>query len=406
MNLIKRVLLIPNPRVDLRRFYSDAPSAIIASYLEVVQQNLFVLTDCSDEERSGLRIDQYVLWNQNSDLAGIVGKALRFTRLCRGGTERHHRLAAGTMICMARHRLDVAVVHTSRMDWAGELARLLQYFGKQTVVYHHTAEDHLCGERTMLTLCKECLGHIFVSEVASRRFVETAGCLGRRELRYGVIPNGVDVNVFAPVTLEGVVAGRQRLGIAPGARVLGVFGRLLPRKGILLSALIGLEVQRGLYGGVVLLVAGEGPCEKELQVLASSLNGNALRGGFEVRMVGRLHHTQVREVIGLCDAVLICSVEEESCPMVALEAQACGVPVVAFDVGGMKEAVVGENIVPRGDVRAMIERVAMLLGCPAALEEMRRKAREHAVERFTKERMCEDFINLMNLWTGENGTKA
>ena len=80
--------------------------------------------------------------------------------------------------------------------------------------------------------------------------------------------------------------------------------------------------------------------------------------------------------------VLVMPSHYESFGMVALEAMACGTPVIASDVGGLGFLVQdGETgfTVPTGDVDAMCEKLSLLLGDDVLRERMGRRAAEVAL---------------------------
>jgi glycosyltransferase involved in cell wall biosynthesis len=79
----------------------------------------------------------------------------------------------------------------------------------------------------------------------------------------------------------------------------------------------------------------------------------------------------------------------EAFPIGVLEALACGVPQVATDVGGTREAITGETgiLVPPRDPRALAEAVVALLGDPDRRARMAAASRARHAERFTVERM-------------------
>ena len=80
-----------------------------------------------------------------------------------------------------------------------------------------------------------------------------------------------------------------------------------------------------------------------------------------------------------------------------LEAMACGVPVIASDVGAISELV--ENnvtglLVPFGDVEALAKAILMLLGNPELYEKMGNRAREKAVHEFRLENVMSQLIDF------------
>ena len=97
----------------------------------------------------------------------------------------------------------------------------------------------------------------------------------------------------------------------------------------------------------------------------------------------------------------------EAFPLTVLEAQACGLPVVAFDVGGIREAVVNGRtgyLVGRGDVRKFVRMVMRLISDKKLREWMGSKAREQA-EKFRWDNVVKKYIELYKRCCGEYGIK-
>jgi glycosyltransferase involved in cell wall biosynthesis len=132
-----------------------------------------------------------------------------------------------------------------------------------------------------------------------------------------------------------------------------------------------------------LAVIGDGELRGELERRAAALGlGDRLRFFGFSRPAAR----QLREL----DVFVLPSLWE-AFPISILEALACGVPQVATDVGGTREAVAdGETglLCPPGDVGALADRVARLLGDPATRERMAAASRARHGELFTLDRMA------------------
>jgi D-inositol-3-phosphate glycosyltransferase len=161
--------------------------------------------------------------------------------------------------------------------------------------------------------------------------------------RVVTVAPGVDLEHFRPGEAS---AARTRLGVPPDAVLLLFVGRVQPLKApdVLLHAaarMLQRDAERGtaLRDRLVVAVVG-GPSgtgllePTALQDLAHSL-GIADRVRFETPQGGR---DRLRDWYAAADAVAVPS-HNESFGLVALEAQACGTPVVATDVGGLRTTV-------------------------------------------------------------------
>jgi glycosyltransferase involved in cell wall biosynthesis len=181
---------------------------------------------------------------------------------------------------------------------------------------------------------------------------------GFRREQIEVIRNPVDRERFRPATGEERVDARAALGLGPTDRVTLALGRLDRLKGIDVL----LEAWRALaerHPSAVLLLAGDGPERASLERWAQ---GRGLRS---VRFLGQ--RSDVRSLLWAADVLAMPS-RQEAMPMAALEALACGVPVVGSRVGGIPEIVRdGENgiLVPAEDAGALARALDGLLSDPA-----------------------------------------
>ena len=161
---------------------------------------------------------------------------------------------------------------------------------------------------------------------------------GADPARVLVVPPGVDLDRFAPTDRR---RAREQVGVAQDAVVLLFVGRIQPLKApdVLLHAAARLLADEpGLRDRLQVLVvgapSGSGLAEpRKLQELATSLGIADV-----VRFVPPQRPAELAAHYRAADVVVVPS-HNESFGLVALEAQACGTPVVAAAVGGLTTAV-------------------------------------------------------------------
>lgn len=163
--------------------------------------------------------------------------------------------------------------------------------------------------------------------------------------RVAVVPPGVDLEVFTPGA--GAQAARRELGLPPDAHLLLFAGRIQPLKApdvLVRAAARMLHRDPGLRGRLLVGVLG-GPSgsglehPEELQDLARSLGLVGVPGVPDVvRFEPPADRVTLATWLRAADVVAVPSYNE-SFGLVAIEAQACGTPVVAAAVGGLRTAV-------------------------------------------------------------------
>jgi glycosyltransferase involved in cell wall biosynthesis len=175
--------------------------------------------------------------------------------------------------------------------------------------------------------------------------------------RYGeeprVIFNGIDLAMFRPVAPDPVL---RRYG----ERLLLYVGRLQPWKGVdtAIRALPAIP-------GASLLIAGEGEERERLARLAQE-QGVAQR----VHLLGTVPREELPRFYSSVDLLLATSFASETFGISLVEAQACGLPVVASRFGGFSEVVDEERtgmLVPPRDPQALAAAVNTLLNDPPRL---------------------------------------
>jgi D-inositol-3-phosphate glycosyltransferase len=198
--------------------------------------------------------------------------------------------------------------------------------------------------------------------------------------RVETVSPGVDLTVFRPGP---VAAARRRLGLPADAAVLVFAGRIQPLKGpdiVLRAAAELLRSRPELADRLVVVIVG-GPSGSEVGA-PGRLGGLADALGISdcVRLEPPCPQRELADWYRAASVVLVPS-HSESFGLVALEAQACGTPVVAAAVGGLRTAVRDgySGILVDGHDPVVYARVLSgLISSPDWLAELSRGALRHA----------------------------
>ncbi len=234
------------------------------------------------------------------------------------------------------------------------------------------------GTLTRMGIWMERLTYMRCGVITACCEADRAGILARHPSlaeRVRTVPNGVDLTEVDSLAQPGVVG-----------RILFV-GRLTEQKGadVLLRAWAAVEAVGRHYE---LLIAGTGPQEAALRSLAEQLSLK------NVTWLGQLTPDEtVRAVHG---AEIVCLPSRwEGMPLVALEAMAARRPVVASDVGGLREVVVhGESgfLVPRENPAALSHALQCLLHEPKRAVALGNAGRRRCERHFNWERLVDCYI--------------
>lgn len=216
-----------------------------------------------------------------------------------------------------------------------------------------------------------------------------------------VLPCGVDPAEFSPRDGE---AMRARLGLGRRPVVLTI-SRLVSRKGHDLVIRAMAEVLRRVPDAVYVL-AGTGTPE-----YVSHLRAVAETAGVShaVRFVDYIESRDLAGLYSAGDVYVMASrtldggANYEGFGITYLEANACGVPVIGADSGGVADAIVdGETgyLIPPDDVPALAERILRLLGDPALAGRMGAAGRARVLRELTWDRVGGRFLDALEKRTG------
>ncbi len=222
---------------------------------------------------------------------------------------------------------------------------------------------------------------VFVSDLQRSFFYR----LGIRPRSDEVIHNGIDLAHFSAAAVADVAqALRRQLGFQDDDLVIGVCAgfREEKRQVDLLDALQRLRA-RGLPAKALLV--GDGLMRPQIEARRDAL-------GLADAVVLAGFQQDVRPFVAACDVMALTS-HAETFPISTLEYMALGKPLVASDVGGMREQVEdGHNglLYPAGDIDALVGHLASLAD-PVRRAELGAVARQVVEARFSQGVMVERF---------------
>jgi glycosyltransferase involved in cell wall biosynthesis len=268
---------------------------------------------------------------------------------------------------LEEERADVAHLHTFASQVLGTRAALRA--GARVVRTEHSTrvyDDPSCWPFSRWSLARADAA-VAISEhvraVALKRAPWAAG-------KVRVVPNGVDVERFAP-----------REDAKADAFTFILVGRFEPRKGVDLA----LEAL-ATVPGARLDILGVGALRASLEAQAGALGVTD-----RVRFLG--YAPDARPLLARAHAAL-CSSRSEGQGIALLECMAMGLPVVGFAVGGVPEIVVDGTtgmLCPPGDVAALGATMRAAMAAPSRLAAMGDAARRRVVERFSGRAMRDGY---------------
>ena len=275
------------------------------------------------------------------------------------------QLARGLKRWFMRNRPDFIYERASLYATAG--AKLAEKFKVPHIVelnaplaveqaaYRATGFGELAAHAEHYTLTRA--DAVIVVSAELRRHVRA---LGVKPGKIHVMPNGVNPELFQSAPRDAVL--RRKLKLA-GGPVLGFVGGLRPWHGVeILPALLARLSRR--RPGVRLVIAGDGQLRGELE-RAFRKRGLAK----QVVFTGALLHEEIPAVIRQFDIALAPYPKPDHdfyfSPLKLFEYMACGVPVVAANLGQISKVIRhGKNgmLYPPGDLKALVARCEKLLG--------------------------------------------
>ncbi|MGA6971029.1 MAG: glycosyltransferase family 4 protein [Candidatus Binatus sp.] len=285
-------------------------------------------------------------------------------------------------VILNRERFDVVHFHTSR---AHSMAPFARGFGRSLVVTRRM--DYRPNRIFAPYLYNRAVDGVIA---ISGGVADSLAAAGVDRQRVTVVSSGVDCERFRPPTLQERADARSECEISDDEFLVSAIGALEPRKGhrYLIEA-IGSLAAPGKPGKVKCRIAGQGS-------IHSILNTEIwhVRSTDRIKLIGRIEDP--RKLLWASDVFAMPSLKE-GLGVAALEAMASGLPVIASDVGGLREGVENERtgiIVPPANPAAIASAVARLAESIELRAQMGAAARARVVENYSMEKMAAQTLAL------------
>ncbi len=206
----------------------------------------------------------------------------------------------------------------------------------------------------------------------------------RGDLR--IVPLPVDAHTFSPdPTLRAL--GRRKLGLPEGSLLVGYAGKLVEEKGLRTLWRAFAEIA-GERADLHLLLVGGGPMLEEIEASARA-------AGLDKRLhtPGVAHNAELPTYLNALDVFVLPSETRrnwrEQFGRVAVEAMACGVPVIGSDSGEIP-IVLGDAGLTfhEGDASALAAQLRCLLSDPAFRAQLGAKGRQRVLDLYSVEKVA------------------
>lgn len=286
---------------------------------------------------------------------------------------------------LRRERIDIVHTHTPKAGLLGQYAAVLARVPVRVHTIHGLYfPGHMKSSRRWLYVFLERLtmlpSHLNLSQNEEDVPVAVAERICAAD-RIRLIGNGIDLSLFDPQsqTPERRALTKATLGLKPGQKVVGMVARFVVEKGYL-EMLEAARVIHERMRDVRFLFIGAIETDKKDALKPEVLDDMGL--GDVVRFLG--HRRDVADLYAVMDVLALPS-HREGFPRAPMEAAAMGVPTVATNIRGCRQAVadgVTGQLVPARDAKALAEALLDLLSDDAKRAEFGRAARAKALAEF------------------------
>lgn len=281
---------------------------------------------------------------------------------------------------------DILHCHGARAAFYGRVAAAALGGGRPRIVYsiHGFAAPHYAlPRRTMLLGIERVLTQLTDAVIcvsAAERSSFVGAGFGPPE-RLHLVRYGIDTARFRDAVVDRA-KHRAALGVPLDAPLVTTICRLYrPRD--FDTLLSGFAMVQAESPNVHLLIVGDGPYRQSIESLIGRLSLVPY-----VTLVG--FRRDIPQILAVSDIFVLSTASWEGLPLTILEAMSSGLPVVASDVGGIREEIAHQQtgiVVPPKNPGTLSQALIDLLANDQEAKAMGKRGRERVYELFTLERM-------------------
>ena len=280
-----------------------------------------------------------------------------------------------------RHRPDWLIANQSKLYWP--VALLGKIIGLRVALFRHLMR--IKRWRTRVLLPKLVERFFVVSQFARNELIRC----GASQADITCLYNPIDTQRFHPDSIARA-ALRARLGVANQEILAGFVGRIEPDKGVcglrdaVFNAMDALPQLKMVW-------VGDGIAKNETMQLAEA------RGHMQRNMFVGWSSAPEEYYVGL-DMLIAPSIVVETFGRVIAEAQSCGVPVIASNIGGVPEAMVENRtgmLVPPGDAVQLTQAIITLSMNDALRMQFADAGPQFIADNFSTALVCKELIEIL-----------
>ncbi len=292
---------------------------------------------------------------------------------------------------MLRERPDIVHTHSAK---AGTLGRLAAKLAGVPIIIHtfhgHLFRGYFGPTKSRVVILAERL-----LALLSTKIIAVTQSQKEELFRYRIAPLNKLVSIPLGLELDSLQnlerekgMFRSELGLNGDDALLGSIARLVPVKGHSFLFRAAKKVI-GAYPKAKFIIIGDGPLRSDLENLTRELDiqRNVIFCGFR---------KDLRKIYADLDIVILTSLNE-GLPVAVIEAMASKKPVIAFEVGGVRDLIdpdVSGISIPFGEIDSLADSILFLLRNPAQRDRLGRNGQRKVYPRLNYQRLIGDVERL------------